>query len=367
MSTPPDQRRWSGADLLDLPANLGQRVESVRFDILNYDLTYAFTATHVDRQNPPSIQFDANSEINRTLTGLKFGTEDADRINPLTHLVYPQWALDDGTLWPMGVFHFADTPLNVASWGDEFTPSCYDRSVVLTQGRAGTFTITTGTSYVTAARQIVAEVGLSTWTAIDQSAVFATAPQTFKAGTSRKAILGSICQSLGWYPPYFDNDGFLRLRAVPNPISDADPDVVYTTDGDSRVLRDSVKLSSNIAKAPNVYRVVGSPSAGGEVVGEFRVPDSAPHSVARRGFEIVVQVDAQGVQDQQAAQVAAHAAYVNDFSTHVQLEFATAPDPRADGMQIVRFQDVNYREQSWGMELAPGGAMAHVVQEVWVP
>lgn len=367
MTSPPDQRRWTGSTLLDLPANLGQRVESVRFDILNYDLTYAFTATHVARDQVPTISFDANSATNRTLAGLKFAPGDAARINPLTHLVYPQWALDDGSLWPMGVFHFADTPLNVASWGDEYTPGCYDRSVMLNQPRSGSFTISTGTQFTTAARQIIDEAGLTSWAAIDASSGSATAPQVFAPGTTAGQVLNAICQSLGFYPWYFDNDGFLRLRAVPNPISSANPDVVYTLDANSRVLRDSVKFSSNIVDAPNVYRVVGNPTAGGEVVGEFRVPDSAPHSVAHRGREIVHQVADQGVQDKQAADVAAQALYVNDFSTHVQLEFSTAADPRADGMQIVQFDGVNYREQSWALECAAGGAMVHVCQEIWVP
>lgn len=364
---PPSARRYTGDELLDLPANLGQRIESVRFLILTYDLQIAFEAESVDRDNPPSIHFDANSDTNRTLSGLRFGPDDAAQIDPLTHLVQPRWVLDDGSTYAMGVFHFASTPLEVATWGNEFTPDCYDRSVILNQPRAGTFTVVPGTLLTTAARQIIDEVGLTSWAAIDNSGMFATAPMTYPAGTTRKVILKALCEAMAMYPPYFDNDGFLRLRAVPNPISSADPDVIYTADENSRILRDTVRISSNIATAPNVYRVIGSPAAGGEVIGEFRVPDSAPHSVAHRGYEIVNQVDNQAVQDQQAADVAAQALYVNDFSTYIQVDFATAADPRADGMQVVRFLDTNYREQSWAIDCVAGGAMTHTVQEVWVP
>lgn len=365
---PPAARRWTGGDLLDLPAGLGQLKSTVRFEILNYDLTFVFTAEQVDLENPPTIQFDANADTCRTMSGLRFSARDAARINPLLHLVRPVWVLDDGSEFPMGVFMFADSPLDVHSYGDEFTPSCYDRSVLLNQARGRSYSISPGTLFTTSVRELLAEVGLLSWASIDASSVYATTPQVFPPANTRGATLRSICQALGFYPWYFNNDGFVRFRAVPNPISSAEPDAIYTLDENSRVLFDSIKASSNIVTAPNVYRVVGATSAGGEVVGEFRVPDSAPHSVARRGFEIAAPpINNQAVQDQQAADVAAQAAYANDFDTHVQVEYQTPADPRADGMQLEQFDGVNYRVQSWGMEAAPGGVMVHVVQEVWVP
>lgn len=365
--TIPANQRYRGGRLLDLPADLGQRAETVRFDILNADLTFAFTATHVDRDDPPVIHFDANAETNRTMSGIRIGYEDAQRINPLVHLIQPRWVLHDASEWPMGVFHFADTPLDVRSWGYEFTPECYDRSVILNQERGRTFVVESGGLLIQAARTLLAEVGLLAWSAIENSNIAASAAMMFPPTNTRKQTLNSLCEAMGFYPAYFNNDGFCALRSVPNPISDAAPDVIYTADQDSRILADTVQISSNIQDAPNVYRVIGSPASGGEVVGTFRVPESAPHSVSARGFEVVKTIHNQGVQDALAAEQAAQAAYVNDFSTHVQVAFETAPDPRADGMQVVRFLDTNYREQQWGIECSPGGAMVHIVQEVWQP
>lgn len=366
-AAPPARRGISGTALLDLPAGVGQIKLSFRYEILNYDLTYAFTAEAVDRDNPPTIYFDANGDINRTMSGIRFGPRDAERINPLSHLVMPRCELEDGTLINMGVFHFKTVPLTIHTWGDEFRPECYDRSLILVQKRKGSFAIGKDTLYTTAARALIDEVGLTAFAAVDNSSAAAQSPQTFPSGTSRKAILKWICEALGFYPPYFDNDGFLRLRAVPNPISDAPPDVIYTADENSRIIHDSISAESNIGDAPNVYRVVGDPFAGAEVIGEFFVPATAPHSVAHRGFEIADEVSNQNVHDKPAADAAAHQRYVMDYSTFVRVDFETSIDPRADGMLLSRFLGTNYREQSWSMECRPGGRMTHSAQEVWQP
>lgn len=366
MTTPPGARAFSGTEMLDLPASLGQRIESVRYDIYTADLQLAFTCSQVNRtDNVATIRFDANADTNRTISQMWFGPDDTANIDPLSHLLAPHWVLDDGSSWPLGVFHFASLPLQRHSWGDVFVPSLYDSSVILNQPRAGTFSIGVGTLLTTAARQIIDEVGLTARAAIDNSSAYAVSPQVFQPDSTRKQILAGICQALGYYPPYFDNDGFLRLRAVPNPISDANPDVTYTEDANSRIVRDSVAISSNIVDAPNVYRVIGSPAAGGEVYGEYRVPGSAPHSSQHRGFDVVRTIQNQNVHDQVAAQAAAQAAYVNDFSTYVTVTADTAPDPRADGMQIVSYLGTNYREQSWELELRAGGRMTHDWQTVW--
>lgn len=365
-SVPPSARRWSGSRQLDLPAGMGQRFETIRWDVLTADLQYAFTCTQVNRDGQiPSVRFDANAEINRTISRMWFGPDDTAQINPLSHLLAPRWVLDDGTTFPMGVFHFSNLPLASHSWGDVYMPSLADSSTILRAGRRGTYSIPVGKLLTTAAREIIAEVGLSARAAIDNSSTYATSPQLFPPNTSRKAILSWICQALGYYPPYFDNDGFLRLRAVPNPISEADPDAVYTEDANGRIVRDSIDISSNILDAPNVYRVIGSPAAGGEVVGEYRIPASAPNSEEHRGFEIVKTINNQNVHNKPDADVAAQAEHVNDHSTYVQVAAATAPDPRHDGMWIVNFRGSNWREQSWDLEGKPGGRMGHVWQAVW--
>lgn len=364
---PPARRSVQGGAQFDLPAGMGQRFESIRFEILNPDLSYAFTAEMVDRDSPPNIHFESRADVNRTMSGIRFGPADAARIDPLYHLCMPRWELDDGSLYNMGVFHFADTPIEVSSWGNVFVPECYDSSVILNQPRRGSFDIGVGTLLTTAARQLIDEVGLTARAGVDASSAFAVAPQLFPSGSTRKAILSWLCDAMGFYPPFFDNDGFLRLKAVPNPLSDAPPDVTYTLDANSRILKGSITVSSNINDAPNVYRVIGSPFAGVEVVGEFVVPDSAPHSRARRRIEIVREEQNQAVHDSPAADAAAQALYANDWSTYVRVEFDTPPDPRADGNQIAQLLGTNYREQSWDLTCTNGGRMHHVVQEVWQP
>lgn len=370
MTIPMGSREVTGDDLFDLPAGLGQRVEGVRFDILTSDLEYAFTCREVDRTSKtPTIHFDANADVNRTISSMWFGPGDTAKIDPFSHLLAPKWVLDDGTTKNYGVFHFANLPLERHSYGDVYVPALYDSSVILNQERGKTFSIQPGTLLTTGARRLIEEVGLSSRAAIDNSAEYVTGPaaQVFAGSMTRKQMLSAICEALGFYPPYFDNDGFLRLRAVPNPLSEAKPDFKYVEDENSRIIRDSVQISSNIIDAPNVYKVIGSPTGAEEVVGVFYVPASAPHSVQRRGWEQVKSIQNQDIHSKPAADVAAQAAYVNDFSTYLEVQVETAAEPRSDGMQVIAYRNVNYREQSTDLAFKTGGTMRHSWQKVWQP
>lgn len=364
-------RRAAGSTLLDLPAGLGQRAETIRYDVLNADRSFAFTATQAQTR-VASVSWDANASVQRTLHGVAFGPRDAAQIDPTVHRLAPFWVLDDGTQFQCGLFIFSSPEYPRLAGQSFLRADLTDLSVLLNQAREATYSLPPYAQILPALVGLAAEMGISDHIVVDAltPATIGSAPYTKSAGTARREIFDDLCAAAGLYPPFFDNSGNLRFRSVPNPLYAAPADVVYDISSTGRIVRDSIVTANNLATAPNRYLAIGSATSSGEVVGYFDIPPSAPHSFERRGFRVVKRVDVQGVADSQACVVAAHAAYANDFDVYDEVRFAAAPDPRADGFQILNFLGTNYREQSWTLPLAPGGGgqgMTRVGRKVYQP
>lgn len=351
-------RQWTGTQLLDLAPGVGQRIETVRYDVLRADRSVEFTLTNVEADHPPTISWDSTSSTNRTLNGLTIGPADASRINPLTHRLAPYWVLDTGDTYPLGVFLFSGVDRHVDSWGSDLSGTMYDQSVILNQPRESSLSIGVGGQVRSALQQIVDEVGLTAYASIDPTPAYVSTPVSWQLGTSRGQTLTDLCLSAGFYPWYFDNTGILRLRAIPNPLSTAPADLTFNADASSRIIAGSVMTSTDLVKAPNRYIVRGNSSASQEVSAFYDVPASAPHSKDNIGYVRSVVIDNQAVTDSASALVAAQAAYATDFSTYDWMSFQSSPEPRADGFQIASVLGSNYRVVSWSLPLTPGGPMA---------
>jgi len=358
---------WSADELLDLVPGIGQRQESYQFDVLNADRTFVFTLTMAETDNPPSVAWDSTNTTNRTLHGLTVGPDDAARINPFRHRLRVSYKLQDGTLWPLGLFLFASDAMDVESWGDDMAADLYDQSIILNQPRGASFSLGTGSQIVPAISQLVGEVGLTAYTSIDSTGatLSASAPGVWDLDKTRREILSDLCAAAGFYPPYFDNNGILRFRAVPN-IAHADADLTFLADDSSRIVAGTTRLHNNLLNAPNRYIVRGAAAGSAEIIGIYDVPASAPQSAFNRGYVVVAPIiDNQTVSDSVAAQAAAQAAYSTDASSYDTVEFTTAADPRDDGFLLVDFLGTLYREQTWSLELSAGGTHTHTAAKVY--
>lgn len=360
---------YTDTDELDLKAGIGQRLESVKWNVLGVDRTVLFSLSNVDASHPAEISFDGNSNTQRTLHGLRVGPAEAARIDPIVHRLQPSWVLASGTSYPLGLFLFSSANTPIDSGGNVLMADLYDQSVILNQQRASTFSLSAGTPVTVAIAQLVAELGLTAYASIDSSAVVtgANVPVSWSLGTAYGVILSDLALAGGLFPPYFDNNGFLRFRAVPNPISTAPADLTFLADVNSRIIAGTITTSTDLITAPNRYIVRGSGTGAFEVVGTYDVPASAPHSKEHIGYVRTAPIiDNQAVSTSTTAQAAAQAAYATDYSTYDWVQFHSAPDPRDDGYQIVNFLGTNYREQSWTLRLTPGGPHTHSARKVYV-
>jgi len=360
-------RSWTDEQLADLVEGVGQRFETYRFDVLRPDLSYEFTLQTVDADNPPSIDWDATSSTQRTLHGLNISPKEINSIDPLTHRLAAYMQFDTGRLWPLGVFLFANPHEKVSSYGHWLNSDLMDQSVILNQGREAAFGIDAGSQILPAMQLMIDELGLTARASIDPTLVTLSpdAPHSWAAGTTRGKILGDLCTAAGFYPPYFDGLGWLRLRAVPYPLSAAPADLFFD-ETNSRILSDSIDVSNNLNTAPNRYIVTGPALSTAEIVGIYDIPPSAPHSFQHRGFHVVAPpVQNALVTDNASAIAAAHALYANDFSAYEQIEFSTAPEPRVGGYQVMDVIGTKYRVQSWSLTCSPGSEHRHTGRAIY--
>lgn len=355
----------SATDLLDLVPGIGQRIETVRFDIVNPDRSVEFQVTNAEADQVPTISWDGDAAQQRTLNGLVIGPADAARINPIVHRLRPSWVLDTGDTFPLGLFLFSSNDSHVDSWGADLAGGLGDSNVILGQAREATLSLPIGATIREAMLSIIDELGLSAYASVDPSDVLLSAPISWQLGTTRGQILTDLCQAAAFYPPYWDNNAILRLRAVPNPLSAAVADLTFTGDSGSRVIGGSIVTSSDLVKAPNRYIVRGSATNGAEVSAFYDIPASAPHSKDAIGYIRAIVIDNSAVSDAAAAAASAHAAYATDFTTYDWVSFDTSPDPRADGYQVVSFLGTNYRAQSWSLPCTPGGPMSWKCRRVY--
>ena len=346
-------------ELLELQVE--QRTESVRFEVVDAFRRKLFEI-HPDRASTVSVQNNIHATIKRTLQGIRLIPSEAVLVNPVAHRVRPVWELENGAEFPLGVFLFGDSSRPRSTAGAMFETTLFDQTFILDQGRRSSYALGVGSRITDALKELATEVNLPTEGIEDAPTVLAN-PLAWPAGTTRLRIMNDLCAMCGFYSAYFDNNGLLRCRSVPD-LEVANARLIYTLDQASRTLQESVVESDDLWEAANVYVVVSTSANDQEVSGSYEIPETNPLSVKNRGYEVVKVIDVQGLETSDEAAARAKAAALQDPSTYRHVEFDAAPDPRHDTFDVVAFDGEVYREQSWTLTCAPGGPHKHSLRRV---
>lgn len=362
----------SDDDLLN--AAVASQAYTYRFELLDAAGQYIGDLA-VDRDNPPSITNDSTRTIRRTLENVRIlprprhATNDpliyADDValDVLRQRVRVSMVLETGNIYELGTFWWADDSRAIATTGLPHFSSLVDAGIVLSQSvdRTIAFSDSSNLTVSEAIVQVANELGITNLRIHPTDVGFA-APTAFVPGRDTfLTVLESCCALLSYLPPYFDNTGALVARPAPDPGAGAD----LRYGAGTRVVRDSILISSTLLQAPNRYIVVDSAALEEPIVGVYDIPSDAPHSYANRGVRITRTDTVQGLTDQIAANQAAYAAYVADTSAAVLLSFDSVPDPRHDTFTTFDFDDEVYQELRWTLELRPGGRMSHEARAVY--
>jgi hypothetical protein len=340
--------------LLDLDPWQGQRQATFRFDLTDV------TGENLGVVTPlrgASLTHDTSRTIKRQLT-LDFGASDTAAINPIRDRIAVTMVFPNGQEFPLGRYVFTDSSRQVFTSGKLGSMAMNDEMFIVDQQ------ISNGVNGVLrSCSDIISDV-MKTFPNIDleleASPFFST--QTWAIGSSRGGLLESLCITGDYFSPWFGNDWKMHFIRSFDPATKI-PE--FDFDAGNQVLRAGITETDDLLTAPNKFVVISNISSDFTipVVGIASVPPTAPHSLANRGFEILEQKDLQIGTNAQASAVANNLA--NRQTIFERVTLSTAPDPRHDSYNVIRWQGDLWLELAWSMALQEGGTMNHLLRKAY--
>jgi hypothetical protein len=344
-------------DLVTL-AGIGQRYSKIRFDLLD-SIGSVIGIVHPDADRTPAIDVRTDATLKRVLRNLWVTPSEAIDIDLAADRVRPIWVFSDGSEWPLGTFIFADASTAWQSWGKPLTGSLVDHLLVLNQpSDVSVVSYPSGTNIADALEAEWRRSGLAEYR-VEPCGTFLADALSWPIETKQLTRMIDLSKLGGFLDPYVDNYGVGQSRAVPALTAET-TDLVYDDNRDvGRVYADTTVESEDLLRAPNRFMVVSTSGSAAPVVAFADVPASAPQSWARRGFRVVEVIRVNGVASVADAQVIADAAVASSGHTFRYAEFDSAPDPRHDVYDIVRWMGENFLELGWSLPLAEGSSHHH--------
>ena len=343
--------------LLDLAPYVGQRSATFQFQLFDGPTGENLGYLTPLRDSPASITHDTTRTIKRELS-MSLVVEDSARVDVIRARVEVSMILG-GVTYPLGRFLYADDTGDKRSSGTLHSGKLIDEMFVIDQKMDRGFTAI-GSVDQSIANLLVNVPNLIT--DIEASGLPATG--TWPSGTSRAKVLSDLCTQGGYFLPWFDNRGILRIIRAFDP---ANKFADFDFDTGNTVIRNSIAETNDLLDAPNKFIVVSNGTQGSDAgmpaVGTYLVPNSAPHSIANRGFAITDVRDIQ-ITNPVQAQVAAQTIGISN-TVFERVQLATAPDPRHDSYDVIQWDGDKWLELSWSMTLDEGAPMQHVMRKTY--
>lgn len=339
--------------VLDLAPWVGQRRATFRYDVT--DSVSGLVLGQITPMRDATITHDTSRTIKRQLS-VNLSRADVAAINTLTERVDVTMVFSHAE-FPLGRYMYTDTSKQLFTSGSVGSYVLYDEMFLVDQqipnGINGR-----GLDVNSTILRVLSGLPVETDIAVSP---FISA-ESWNAGTGRGNVLEALSVSGDYFPPWFGNDRKLHFIRTFDPAK-AVADFDY--DAGNQVIREPIVNTSDLLTAPNVFIVISNAAANGSqaVVGRYDVPASAPHSRARRGFEIPRVEDLQLSDNQQASAVARGLGLRQTIFERVTL--TTAPDPRHDSYNVIHWQGNMWLELAWQMALVEGGVMNHVMRKAY--
>lgn len=342
--------------LLDLPAWMGQRQATFRFDLFN-----GVTGRVLGQITPlrtAQLTHDSTRTIKRQLN-LSLGAADTAAINKVQDRVRPFMTFPDGSEYPLGVYMFSDASRQVFTSGKLGEYTLNDEMFLVDQpltAGVGKPVVSPQISVTQVVNQVLDGLPIQYTT---EGTNFTT-NQAWGIGTSRGQILEALAVSGDWFSPWFDNTGIMRFINSFDPASQI-PD--FDWDSGNQVLREGIVETDDLLTAPNQFIVISNSSSDNTipVFGFYDIPASAPYSMKNRGFTIAKVVNQPAATSAQAGAMAQNLGIRQTIFERVQIN--TAPDPRHDSYNVIWWQGAAWLELGWTMTMIEGGVMSHLLRK----
>lgn len=338
--------------ILDLNTGIGQRSCTFRFQLIN-----GVTGQHLGDITPiraASLTHDTTRTIKRQLT-LPLGVEDTAAVNTITDRVLVFMVMADGTQYPLGRYMFTDAARVLTTAGRLGAMALNDEMFLVDQEITAGIN---GVGFDTADVIATALSGLPISFQLEPAGFISA--EAWGSGTSRGQVLEALAISGDYFSPWFDNNGIMRFIRTFDPakaVADLDYDTGF------KVYRDQILETDDLLTAPNRFAVISNAAQDRDVpvFATADVPVSAPHSVPNRGFVISLTQNLQLSSQSQAQAVVE--GLVNRQTVFERVSLSTAPDPRHDSYNVIKWQGALWLELAWSMSLVEGGAMNHLLRK----
>lgn len=370
---------------LDTDPAFAQRQYTFRFDLVEAKTGATVRTLTPLQDSVPVLAHDTTRTIKRTLS-LALDVADTAAVDTIRHRVRVKMVLPSGATYPLGRYMFTDNTRALYTSGTRSAPQLMDEMFILDNPRETAFPV----RYPRASSDVFADyfnfnltqnnVGLllasllAGFTTLDfrlEATPYIT-NNTWSFGSSSAQVLTDLALFGDYFDPWFGNDEQLHLIRSFDPANRV-PDVDW--DRYLHVYADTVTDADDLLTAANRFVVVSNnPAAGNQppsnlsvtnapVVGSYDVPATAPHSIYNRGFVVP---DIRQLQVDTAAQAQAMATSIGITNTVYERQtMDTWADPRHDSYTVIRWQDDNWLELGWSMNLVAGGTMSHTIRKVY--
>lgn len=353
---------WSSTNfphdpLLDLDPWVGQRQASFRFDLIN-----GVTEERLGQLTPirtATLTHDTSRTVKRQLE-LELGVSDSATINPITDRVLVFMVFANGAEYPLGRYMWTDAS-NLVTTSGRLNSSVLNDEMFLVDQEITKAISNDGASAEFLLATILSDLEDVTINYTLEPSPFAVSGG-WSIGSNRGQIMETIAVQGDYFSPWFDNVGTMRFIRTFDPATKV-PD--FDWDQGNKVIRSNILETSDILTAPNRFVVIGNSAIDPtvEVTAVADIPATAPHSIANRGFVIAHVEDLQLSDATQAAAVVN--GIVNRMTVFQRVGISTAPDPRHDSYNVIRWDGGNWLELAWSMPLREGQAMSHLLRKAY--
>lgn len=347
--------------ILDLDG-VNARSDTFTFELLDNDLQVIGELAY-DADRAPTISNDATRNVVRSVSSLQLPVDVANDINPVTDRVQASMTLQNGERFELGKFLWAVDDRPRRPWGVERAASLVDFCHILDQPMATSVGQNKGANIIVVAVALASALIPTDRITFTSSTAGIDAPIAWPPGKNRLEALNELMQKLGYLPVYFDRTGQLIMRDAPDVSASTDPDLVYELGG--RILAEDMTESDDLLDAHNRFVAFESSGQGAAVIGRYDLPDSAPHSIANRGFPVTRVESVQGLQNADQAVKAAQTMALTDEKTYLWQRFGSTADPRHDTWNILQYLGGIYLEPTWALVCQSGGRMTHTVRRIY--
>ena len=357
------------------------RHESIRFKLLRGGVEYGELFAG---DNVPVLMMNSSGEIKMSLQG-EFFAQAVDlhgkpvEVDWMADEIEPVLKIDE-TEKPLGILMPAKISNSKTKTGETVMIQAYDRCWTIRDNKLDTsLYYPAETPYLDAVESLLTACGVTGIIKTPSDEVMAENREDWQTGESYLTVINQLLSEINYKQLWFNQDGVAILEPKDVPKAENIKHVFTDKPINPRIPKEveaikiypAVSREIDIYSTPNVFVCICSnadKSTGMKATAENRNPQS-PLSISRRGRKIVKVVNVKNIANQTALQV-----YANNLLNETMMvgETIQIDTQLMNGFGVgeavaIRSDDEIggiCLEQSWSMQLTPGGTMTHTLEKV---